>query len=264
MKILRSLQLIIDFAEYYISATNRHGLQGPFAYQLNEAVFRHDRREAVHKEIEATRDHLLQNHRKINVLDFGAGFGGKVYKERAISYITKNSSKPPRYARMLYRLVNHLKPKLMLELGTSVGISALYQSAGNPQGRMITMEGCPETAALARASVQQFPSLNIEIVEGAFEESLPQLLTKIDQIDYLFIDGHHRLEPTLNYINLCYPKLSADAVIVVDDINWSPEMQEAWKQLKADKRFTLSIDVFMIGLLFVNKNLSKEDFVIRY
>lgn len=264
MSVSHSLQLALRFAKYYLMAGNRHSLQAPFAFSLNEAVFRKDRKDAGQKAIEDVRALLLKDQRSINVLDFGAGFGGKVYRKRTVAYITRNSAKPPRYARMLHRLVKHLRPGLMLELGTSAGISALYQSLGNPEGKLISIEGCPETAKIALNTFKQFPSLHIELLQGAFEDCLPSLLERIDRIDYLFIDGHHRLEPTLKYINWCYPKLSATAVIVVDDINWSDEMREAWKQLKADPRFTLSMDVFMMGLLFVNKDLSKEDFVLRY
>ncbi len=264
MSFSQTLQLTLRFAKYYLMAGNRHSLQAPFAFSLNEAVFRRDRKSAGQQAIEDLRAHLLKDQRSLKVLDFGAGFGGTVYKERKVSFITRNSAKPPRYARMLYRLVKHLKPATMVELGTSAGISALYQAMGNPEGRLITLEGCPETAKLARQNFEKFPHLPIELVQGSFDEVLPEVLNRIDRIDYLFIDGHHRLEPTLHYIQLCYPKLSADALIVVDDINWSAEMREAWKQLMADTRFTLTIDIFMMGLLFVSKDLSKENFVLRY
>jgi hypothetical protein len=41
-------------------------------------------------------------------------------------------------------------------------------------------------------------------------------------------------------------------------------MKEAWQQLKSDQRFRQSIDVYMMGLLFTNKALSKENFLVRY
>ncbi|MBK9636308.1 MAG: class I SAM-dependent methyltransferase [Bacteroidetes bacterium] len=89
-------------------------------------------------------------------------------------------------------------------------------------------------------------------------------MKKIEKIDFLFVDGHHQLKPTLQYIEMCFPKLSEDAIIVVDDINWSDEMRLTWQQLIADKRFTLSINIFMMGILFVSKDLSKENFILRY
>lgn len=258
------LQLILRYFRYYLTATNRHGLQGPFAFALNEAVFRSDNSEDVHASIEALRGEMLKDHSKINIRDFGAGFGGKNYHERTVSYVARHSAKPPKYARMLYRLVKHLQPAVIVELGTSFGISALYQAAGNPSATIYTLEGCPETAAKARENFKRFPHYKIEVVEGPFAETLPSLLERIPSVDYVYIDGHHRLEPTLQYAALCKPFLSPNAVVIADDINWSVEMQEAWQQLKADPFFTQSIDVFMMGMLFTSTDLSKENFVVRY
>jgi predicted O-methyltransferase YrrM len=102
------------------------------------------------------------------------------------------------------------------------------------------------------------------LVEGAFEETLPTVLKRIGWIDFVYIDGHHRKDATIRYVEMLMPYLSEDATIVVDDINWSAEMKEAWQQLKSDQRFRQSIDVYMMGLLFTNKALSKENFLVRY
>jgi hypothetical protein len=63
---------------------------------------------------------------------------------------------------------------------------------------------------------------------------------------------------------MCLANVHDDTVIIVDDINWSEEMQEAWKQISSHPRVTISIDVFMMGLVFFNKGFSKEKFVVRY
>lgn len=264
MKLGATLSFVYRFCSYYLKATNRHGLQAPFAYQLNEYVFKRDRKYDLLKPIEKLRNSLKNDRRKIKVLDFGAGFGGQVFNELSVSYIVKNASKPPRYARILFRLVNYLKPLTIVELGTSLGISALYQAAGNSSAKVFTLEGCPETARIAQENFNQFPHYKIELLVGSFEKSLPTLLEKITEIDLLFVDGHHQLQPTLQYIEMCLPRLSKDAIIVLDDINWSDEMRQTWQQLIADKRYSLSIDIFMMGILFVSKDLSKENFVIRY
>lgn len=264
MKLGSTLSFVYRFCSYYLKATNRHGLQAPFAFQLNEFVFKQDRHYDLLKPIEKLRRKLKNDRRKIKVLDFGAGFGGHVFKELSVSYIAKNSAKSPRYARMLFRLVNYLKPLTIVELGTSLGISALYQAAGNSSAKIFTLEGCPETARIAQENFNQFPQYKIELLVGSFEKSLPTLLEKVVEIDLLFIDGHHQLQPTLQYIEMCLPRLSKDAIIVLDDINWSDEMRQTWQQLIADKRYSLSIDIFMMGILFVSKDLSKENFVLRY
>jgi len=261
---IRSINTALGFLAYYLTAVNRHGIQAPFAFQLNEAVFRKDIREFPQQDFEELRRKLLRDKTEIDIRDFGAGFGGYNFNRRTISYIVRNSVRQPRYARLLFRMVRHLKPGVILELGTSVGISALYMAAGNPGARLVTLEGCPSTAALARTSFSLFPEYNIILEEGRFDEVLPDVLSRLPFIDFLFVDGHHRYQPTIDYVGACYGKLSSNAVVVVDDINWSPEMRRAWSFLKADPRFTLSIDLFMMGLLFKSPDLSKQNLLVRY
>lgn len=264
MRLLRTLSLLSGYAGYYLRATNRHGLQGPFAYALYEAVLRRDTRGPETRPVEELRRALLKDQRQIRVTDFGAGFGGVKYNLRSIAWIARQSAKPPRYARLLHRLVQYRQPSTLLELGTSLGLSALYQSLGAPGSKLYTLEGCPETAAVAREHFRLFPQCNIELTEGLFDETLPRVLQRCGPLDYVYIDGHHRLEPTLRYVELILPVLSDDAVVVIDDINWSDEMREAWQRLKADSRFTQSMDVHLMGWLFNSGALSKEDFLIRY
>jgi predicted O-methyltransferase YrrM len=85
------------------------------------------------------------------------------------------------------------------------------------------------------------------------------------QIDMAYIDGNHRLEPTLRYFNQMYPNLHADSVVVFDDIHWSAEMEDAWAAIKKDERVTLTIDLFFIGLAFFKKDFKvKQHFTIRF
>jgi len=261
---MKAVKLILNYIKYYFVSVGRHGLQSSFMYNLNEFVWRRDRKDADQEKIEKYRQSLLSDNTIVSVRDFGAGFGGKVYKQLPISFIAKRSSKPPKYARMLFRLSKYLKPQYILEVGTSVGISALYQAKGSPAAQVITLEGCDQTASLARKGFAQFPELNIEVIEGEFSLTLPQAISKMPRLDFVYLDGNHKLKPTLEYFEMCLANVHDDTVIIVDDINWSEEMQEAWKEISSHPRVTISIDVFMMGLVFFNKGFSKEKFVVRY
>lgn len=264
MKVLNALHHVTDYASYLIRSTNRHGLHSPFVYNLNEAVFRKDVSEPVHAPIEQRRTQLLSDDREIKVTDFGAGSQLTVSPMRKISSITAGSSKQKKYARALYRLVKYLQPSTMLEFGTSVGISALYQSLGNPSGKLITLEGCEHTASVASQSFTLFPQLNITQAIGEFSKTLPGVLADNNKLDYVFIDGNHRRDAVISYFNAVFPHLSEQSVVIVDDINWSGDMKTAWSELKSDARVRISIDIFQMGLLFFGKGFSKEDFIIRY
>jgi predicted O-methyltransferase YrrM len=256
--------LIVGYIFYWFASVGRHGLQSSFLYNLNEAVWRFDKKSPSQNRIESYREACLKNNSIITVKDFGAGVNGQKKKELTIASIAKNAAKPPKYARMLFRLMAYLKPNTVIELGTSLGISSLYISAGNPQMNLTTLEGCDATADYTRKQLKQFADLNIEVVTGNFDTTLATCLQSKPKVDAVYIDGNHRLEPTLRYFEMCLPYMHEDSFMIFDDINWSEEMKEAWKEIIQHPRVRISINLYMMGIVFFNPGFSKEDFKIRY
>ena len=255
---------VLKYLQYYFSAQSKHDIHSPFIFDLVTKVFNKDEHLKIFKPIEQRRKNLLNDRTSINIRDFGAGFSGTVYLKRTINYITKNSSKPKKYSRLLYRLTNYFKPNVMLELGTSVGMSAIYQSIGNPQGKLFTIEGCENTAALAQQTFIDLKAENIFLINDEFESGLKKVFTELSSIDFVFIDGNHRKEPTLKYFNLCLKQSHAKTIFIIDDINWSDEMHNAWKEIQNHPQVTITIDLFMMGIVFINPDFSKENFKIRF
>ena len=123
------------------------------------------------------RKDLLRNEEEITVTDFGAG--SKVFKSdrRKVKEIARHVGISEKRARFLFRLLNYLGCRNVLELGTSLGIgtSAL---AANKTTKVTTIEGCPETANIARQQFQKFGMENIELKIGRFEEVLEEILKR--------------------------------------------------------------------------------------
>ena len=249
---------------YWFSSVGRHGLQSTFLYNLNESVWRYDKKKLSQKRIESYRKRCLKDKIAVAVNDFGAGVNGNLKKELSIASIAKNAAKHPKYARMLFRLMEYLKPNTVIELGTSLGISSLYISSGNPKMKLTTLEGCDAIAEFSRKQFQQFPDLNIEVITGNFDTTLSELLKSQSKIDSIYIDGNHRYEPTMRYFTLCLPYMHDESFIIFDDINWSKEMKSAWQEKIKHPSVSVSIDVYMMGIVFFNKGFSKQDFKIRY
>jgi hypothetical protein len=40
-------------------------------------------------------------------------------------------------------------------------------------------------------------------------------------------------------------------------------MQEAWKEIIKDERISISIDLFYFGIVFFNKKISKQNYLLR-
>jgi hypothetical protein len=58
-------------------------------------------------------------------------------------------------------------------------------------------------------------------------------------------------------------KAHSESVFVFDDIHWSPEMTEAWSLIAADKRVTMSIDLFDLGIILFKNDFQKSHFRLR-
>lgn len=212
--------------------------------------------------IEARRAALCASQETVQVEDFGAGGPedtltsaaqetGRVVTE-VVGQSCRNYSKPPQWAALLFHLIRQFQPGTCLELGTCLGISAAYEGAAlamNGQGRLITMEGSKAFAAIAAQTVAGLGlSSQVRIVAGPFHQTLAETLAELGRVDYAFIDGHHDEQATVQYFEQILPRLGERAVIVFDDIRWSPRMRRAWARVCQHPRVDVAVDLRTVGI----------------
>lgn len=249
-----------EFLFYLIKAKSKYYVHSPFVFEFVNEVLNDTRSFYSYEEIESTRKLLSMDDSMIEVEDFGAGSQHKKKNKRTISFIAKTSAAPKKYSQLLFRIIEYYKCKNILELGTSLGVTTLYLSASNHHKNVFTIEGSKVIADEARKNFNQLNRTNINLILGTFEEKLLPTLTEIKQVDILYLDGNHRLKPTLEYFNTCLPFLHENSIVVIDDIYWSSEMKQAWTEIKLHSSVTLSIDLFRMGILFFRKDRHKEHF----
>jgi len=259
-----NIALTTNYIKHILSAKTRHGTHSPFVYNLVDKVIYDFKDKPEYHAVEKLRESLLQDERSITVTDLGAGSHVNNQGKKKVKSIAKNALKPKKLAQLLYRLAKEFQPKSLIELGTCLGVTTAYFSKALSHAKIVTMEGCPQTASVAQENWDKLSLKNIEISVGNFDNTLPELIDQQDQLDFVFIDGNHRKEATLNYFNLCLPKLHEDSVIIFDDIYWSKGMAEAWENIKAHPDVTVTVDLFWIGLVFFRSGQAKQDFTIRF
>jgi len=261
---MKGLRFVLRYLHYFVTAKGRHSLHSPFVFDLFSDVVKSKENYYAFEEIEATRAKLEGSNEGIEVLDLGAGGDQQPKRQRTIGDIARNSAKPKKYGQLLFRLVNRFAPKNIVELGTSLGITTLYLAEADSQSNVLTIEGDPASAAVAQNNFKQHRCSNVRSVVGNFDDVLPKLLQELEQVDFAFIDGNHRKEPTLDYFYQLLHKSHADTVLIFDDIHWSKGMEEAWETIIADSKVSISIDFFFIGLVFFRTGVEKQHFVLRY
>jgi predicted O-methyltransferase YrrM len=258
---LNRIQFALNYLIYFFSADSKHGVHSPFVYDLVTNVINARKNKPLYHEFELIRTKMLKSNAVVEIKPIGAGKkSGKI----KLKELVKRSSKSAKYAELLERLCHYFNPQIGIELGTSLGISTMYQAGGMQEGRLYSIEGNPDSARIARHNIENSGLPNVTIIEGLFDEELPRLLDELHHVDYVFFDGNHRLEPTLKYFELCLSKAHTGSIFVFDDIRWSDEMTLAWNKIKNHPAVTVSIDLYNIGIVFFRKEQEKEHFTIRF
>ncbi len=253
-----------SYISFLIASTNQHGIHSPFIYDLVTKCFYSNQKILTQQfnQIHKYQQSLLKNKQTINVTDFGAGSRVFNSNTRRISAIAKNAGISNKRAKLLVKIVQYFNPRNILEIGTSLGIGTACLSIGNPKSKITSLEGCPETAKIAKEQFNKFHLNNIDIKIGDFKSTLPKALYN-KKYDLIYFDGNHQKEATIKYFELCLPSVHNDSVFIFDDIHWSKGMEDAWNYIKDHNKVTVSIDTFQWGIVFFRKEQPKEHFVIR-
>jgi predicted O-methyltransferase YrrM len=266
-------QLGLKYLHYYLTAANGkgHGIHSPFIFEFITKVLKDKTKYPAYKQVEALRQQLLKNETLLSIDDPGAGSSISKTNQRTIASIAKNAAKSKKFGQLLYRMVKYYQPETILELGTSLGITTSYLATANPKARVITIEGAKAVATIAIENFNTLNLQNVKMVEGNFDDTLSSVIGQFrgtveeSTVNFAFIDGNHRREPTERYFEQILSKTNYDSILVFDDIHWSGEMEQAWETIKSNEAVRYTIDLFFIGIVFFRQEFKeKQHFVIRF
>ena len=241
-------------------------------------------------EIEKVRAKMLADTREVEFVDYGAGIGNRESENgnreardrRKVSDIAKRSLAKKKYAQMLARLVNWVGGPLLtspsrggigdwqlamgngliiVELGTSLGVTTAYMAAMDKRNKVITYEGCPAVAEIAK---ENWEALGLKNIDCRVGEITAEILDRdLERVDVAFIDANHTYAGPRAYFNVLAEKVHRKSVMIVDDIHYNKEMEQAWREICADERVTSTMDLYQMGLVFFDKDYWKRDYRIR-
>lgn len=254
---------IKSYLNFLYNSKNQHGVHSPFVYNLVTKCFYDKNKYPEYAVLKNYRNSLLANKNTIEVTDFGAG--SRVFKsnKRAINQIAKNAGISSKRAELLFRITNYFQPESILEIGTSLGLATSALALGNPKTKISTLEGCPNTIAIAKNQCELQNLKNIEFVNTKFEDFLNNPKPETRNPKLIYFDGNHSKKATITYFELLLPTITNDSVWIFDDIHWSQDMEEAWKIIQNHPKVTVTLDTFQWGIVFFRNEQKKEHFVIR-
>lgn len=253
--------IIISYIKFLLTSTNQHNIHSPFVYKFTTScLYRLSHKFDI--DFKQFRMSLISNKSILQVVDYGAGSRRFKNNMRPISEISKNAGISNRRGKLLFQIVQYFKPKNILEIGTSLGLSTYCLSKGHPAAQVISLEGCPNTAKIAKQQLKKFDCNNVKIIIGEFNKTLHDPL-KTKSFDLIFFDGNHQKKATISYFEQALKNINNKSVFIFDDIHWNKEMEMAWSYIKNHEKVTISIDTFQWGIVFFRKEQVKEHFTIR-
>lgn len=252
-----------EWIKFALESKNAHGIHSPFVFDFYNICVKGNLSKSSLSVFISLQKELFEADKLIYHYDLGAGSKINPSKNLSIKQLAKGSLKRKKEAGLISKTIGYLDCKTVVEMGTSFGTTAILISLENPNAEIYTIEGSPEIAHKAEEIFKRFPKNKIKLILGSFEEKLPSLLTMINTADAYIFDGNHRLKATINYFEQALLHSTNKTVFIFDDIRWSSEMLEAWHTIENHAKTTLTLDLFNMGIAFINKDLSKQNLKIR-
>jgi len=265
LQILQQLKTIPLYISYFLKVVDRHSLQAPYIYNFYSTLINNLGSSKLDPQIEEVREELKKNKHEVKGEDFGAGSRvARVSGRRKISSIARFGISSGKDCLLLSELVSRTKGKVIIELGTSLGLSTAYLSRAVPDGVIYTFEGNSHLCEIALNNWKKLACQNIRLIQGDISTHLKDVLSQVGEVDFAIIDANHTKDAVIEYFEMICPKMADRGMILIDDIRWSTEMYEAWRLLVKDARVPVSIEFLGRGLLIFENGMAKQHYVLSY
>jgi len=145
---------------------------------------------------------------------------------------------PSVYYRFLRLLAEEVLPVLSVELGVGTGGGSMHLALGNPEGKVIGIDGgnhWPEALKYVEETCPNFEFWQRESVEAAgYAKQLWSQSDIVMGVDILFIDTIHTYEQIMAEFGAWRSLLSPRAIVLLDDLYYSG-VGKAWEELPGIK-----------------------------
>jgi len=268
---------IFKYIQHLFHRKNRHGhgIHSPYLFEfVNAVIFNGDRVDVpltilkAHKELRNDTSLIPAAEERI-VLGAQSKVDSK--EVRSIRSFVRSSSVDQTNAALLFRIANWLKPALVLELGTGLGVSTIYLASGLAEVshqdpdffNVHTIEGDPSRALFSQELFKRLGLNGVKVHQGDVDSRVEELAKRLPGRFLAFVDANHKYEPTLRYLRIIINSSGEDSVIIMDDIYWSKGMYRAWNEVISWPEVRVSLDLFHMGILLLRKDLHKTHLKIK-
>ena len=248
---------LVSYTKYYYKAQSDLYIHSPFIFEWINTIQAGLAVEII--SIKNYRNSLKNDNSEFKFIDFG-----KINLTNISARYLKTSI-TDLYGKVLLATSAYIQAKTFIELGTSFGVSTAYIYSSNSIIKGTTIDANPIAIDKSKELFNLwYPAHILNFVNGNFDKTLPTVINELGSVDFVFIDGDHKLVSMRHYLELIMPALAENAAVILDDIRWSPDNYKAWLQASQYADFNYVVDYGRIGVLFkVNNHSPKQYFTIH-
>lgn len=142
--------------------------------------------------------------------------------------------------RLLFRLVNYLKPSTLIEVGVGNGASISYMRAARTSMQSHTIKGKNREKTL---------------------EALDKHIQTLGGIDLLHIGYTPHYQEVFGQ---AVPFVHDGSCFIIGNPYQTKEKEMWWKRLQEDERVRLTFDLYDIGLIFFDRKRIKQNYIVNF
>ncbi len=168
-----------------------------------------------------------------------------------------------RHAFLLYRIVEYIQPKHILEVGKPEGIALMFMASANKQENITDIH---ERSQIPEIVIQNYRALLFLIhhVVWKVQTISPNEAKQNLPLGVVYFSNMYFGEDLYQFFLRCLLFIDENSVFIFSNIHSSKPMENAWNEIIRNENISLSLDIFSFGIVFFKKNITKQHFILKY
>jgi predicted O-methyltransferase YrrM len=241
---------ITSFFCFIIKSKNEHGVHSPFVFDLITSCFYKKKDKNDLTIFLNYKKQLSKNTSLLEISNFNFISNLLLSNKRKRSRIVKDLGISNERAGLLINIIQYLKPKSILEIGTSLGIGTVALSSAQESSKITTLDENEKTVNIIKELFKKNTLKPIKFLTDDFEITLPRVFNN-NTYDFIYFKGSYANKITLKHFESSLSSIHNNSVFLFENIHSNKESEKVWKYIKKH------------NFVFFRKEQEKEHFIIR-
>ena len=228
-----------------------YGVHSPFAFNFITNVIEEKLPYYIFEDIEKQRAELLTCK---DIIEFVSPKGN--FKKKTIAEITSQETQSDKYGALLFRLVNFLQCRSVLQIGASTGIMSLYLASSRKDMSCVVLEDRTELVPIVRKLCSSLHINNVSVETGEYLNSLEKILKEYDYFDLVFINTIRNPELTKHILE----RQIKTKLLIVDNIRKDKKSKALWQMVEDNPYAKITIDLYYLGIALFEEKFYKKHY----